>query len=290
MAETNWTGGAADGNIDTAGNWDNGVPGAGSDVNILRGDDDILSGMNQSAISWASFKYGDDFDGTLGTPSAPLLVNTVTDFRYSGVNSKSFNFQPSAVTQGIILGTHPAAYSCYLLGGTWALLGISLAKALRLGSSLIATKTIFGHAGNPSLDVVARVESGATLTLVHMAGGQITSLAALGTIRLWGGLFDQCGSSTGDITAAHIHGGRFKFNAPGATCIEANALGGTFDCRDDSSAKTITNCSAEPGGRLLLINGPDTVVCTNPPKNYGGVVEYNGSMSHEWRPPGSLAA
>ena len=209
MATRNWSGGAADGNWATAGNWDT-APITGDDVIIATTNGtypDIDSGLT-TGIDLNSLTITSGFSGKIGSASAPLSI-AITN----GGSKKLFyagSGEYCKITGSVVNSeVQHKVGTLYVSGGTWGTAGVHNisgrmiieAAAVMAGTWNVNAPAIMAIAANataiPSLitkggvaieitarDVTASLQDGGTITII--GDGQLAAhVIQSGTTRLW---------------------------------------------------------------------------------------------------------
>lgn len=264
MATVTWTGGAADGNWQTGGNWSGGAaPSAADDVIINSTAYDITTGP-ASAIALASLFIGPRYTGKI---TATIALGTVTVFTYlSGGLSGKFNLTaPTAIID------IPRGRWCYLEGGTWGGTHVLSGQGnIQAASAATVTNVVNGLAD-------WTIYSSATkITSFYNAGGHVVTDgrnigAYTGTtgswLRLRSGSLIADGSSGG--LAVVGRNATLSFEGTGGTHDGIHAMGSVLS-RDAKSAQTVTSLWYYPGSVVEDEIPGLTMTVTNAYKLGGG--------------------
>ena len=254
-------------------NWSTGsAPVNSDDVYIDNSAVSILYGLDQSAVTLTSLTIGASFTGTVGLPKTnasgypeyrddylQIGATTVKAGTGEGSGASRIKINFGSVQTGVeiqstgsseefgipavlIIGTH-ASNTIDVVAG-------SVGVAVFGGES--ATVATLTHAQ------AADVLCGAGCTLTTVAGtGQITINSAATTITQSAGLVTVIGS--GAVTTLTLKSGQCTYRSSGT--ITTATIGGVLDCSQDSTARTITNCTLRRGGQIL--DPHSTITYTN---------------------------
>ena len=124
MPTNEWTGGANDGNWQTAGNWSLGAaPVSNDDVIVAYGSQNITSGLSNAAVDLNSLTI--TFAGSIGTASTPLTIavsgTSGATLRYAGSGSYcKITAGTNGIDRAIIAPKGNGTF--YASGGTYAIL------------------------------------------------------------------------------------------------------------------------------------------------------------------------
>lgn len=269
-ADCTWQGASGSKAWSTAGNWDGGVPLATETAYIMHGTSDIDSGLDQSAVDTLTIHTGEDFTGTIGTPSSPLKTGATTKILINSPRASTINLFPASLTDGYVLDCGSGTYGCHWYDGDITNLYIA-GGHVRVGA--LANPTTIHILGG-----VTTIESGATITTVNMLGGVVYNSAAMTTINQWGGTWYHNGRTTGAVTTVNEYAGTFFLNSEDFTIGALNVYGGLCDGTQHDYEMTLENSSVWRGGTLKLNMA---VIHTNATKLYGGSYSGPGSPSVE---------
>jgi hypothetical protein len=277
MADKVWLGSTSD-NYSTTGNWLGGTPVATNNVFLTFGAiNDILNGLNQSAVALASFNQDMGFVKNVGsltagvrsslqinTPLATLGLNTPTGSP-SGSGRLYLDFGAVATVVNVLNSKGQATDSyqtpVHLLGTSMTLnaLGGMVGVATLVGEvSTLAALTVDG--------AIVVLGAGVTPTLINIISGSVVS-SSTHTAP------DVTVASTYVFKGAAAHtalkvltGATVKYNGTGT--IASLTYSGTVDFSEGVGAVTITNATRYPGGKILDPN--KRVTFSNPVQDAGG--------------------
>ena len=190
--------------------------------------------IDSGQAAWSAIKLhiigGPDYKGTLGVSGTPMTfgANSTLKLNIPNVTSSYWNIASGGIVT--ILNTAVDPNACVLQGGTFAELNVQKAPSLILGAS--ATFTLARLLGRLSMqDIVATIESGATVTKIEVNGAVVDCEAAIVTLEMLGGIWNHKGATNFDITTLNLHGGVFNAEAHGMTIGNLDVRGGYFDAR-----------------------------------------------------------
>ena len=263
-------------------NWSTGaVPTTGDEVIIGSGSSDISTNVDQNAVTLTALRVGEDYNGKIGTSSAPLKINA-TEFSFAGQGSANYirgEFDTVTVLNGAATSTMLDIFGD-ATSGTISSNGITTLRVMggrgtiNIQDGTVTTLEVVG-ASNAKVVLASAVDNFANLT---MDGGQVETSTNIGTkaIILGGSL-----TVAGSATAAEVEcydGGTVKYNSSG-TLTTLDQFGGTFNALDNTSASfAITNSTIYKGATIRLDNALQNVVLSNPMLIQGGDIRF---------PPGS---
>lgn len=278
MANKLWVGtdSGNEGAYSTAANWSpSGVPIAGDDVIIANSSQDILTGLDQSAVALNSFTVDLSYTGVIGTTAADFLeIATATAVigqrrsstgTFAGSKRLNLDFGSSTAAQISIHGTASTALD-------------QNRQPLRL-KAVNASTDLHVYAGSMALsddsdnsstvgDVnvnngTVNIGSSVTLTNITQNGGIINNDSSVaGTATIKAGTLNQYDSTAASTIATLTMSGTSTVNhyATG-TITTVNLNGGTLDLTKTQTAKTVTTITADVDGTLITDSG--TVTITN---------------------------
>jgi hypothetical protein len=252
MATTIWTNGAGTGDLNTAGNWSNGVPGANGIV--------IFTGKQSSASVTASLAaltavdvdliYIDySYEGSIGNSGAHLDISADKVIQRGGT---LYMTDGAGTTDWFVLD-----------GGTAVLNGDTFTRVTAISGNLtvqsgIGTITYLEigprYAGSRLTDISVSLESTTdTVTNLLMSGGRLTSLSTITNAWVTRGTLTQGYNATGAVTNLYLLGGTCVYNS-NATIAVAYVLAGTLDLNQDAREKTISLLKVFPAATVLGLN------------------------------------
>jgi hypothetical protein len=207
-----------------AANWSDATGFAdGATLGIVSGRQTIDTALDQSGLSSGinNFRVGWDFEGNIGTPTAPLEVDcdnaTNPMISYAGA-AGAFYIQASGNNNVITSFQHAGLGRSFLQGGTFTSVGVGRGELIANSSTAVTNLRV----GGGLVDIDEHASS--TFTLCAVAGGlctvkrggttfevgangrlrQIDPDATATTVNVWGGVLDWRG---GDITTLNWFGG-----------------------------------------------------------------------------------
>lgn len=276
MATLVWTAGAHNGNITTAENWSPVQAPAGGDVLLIEETTEAITTGDLSAISY-TLRLGRGVRHKIFGAASPLLGATIADLTVDSPECPAFAFHPTALTKGTILRSGPLPDAVVFPDGTLTQLSIRGGN-VRIGASAVLTLGNFGGVGSS----LVTIDPGASVVTVRQSGGLTRCQAAAGSVYVDGGEWWQEGVAVGNTTLVEVRNAIWRLAKGTFTHTLLRALnGGVIDLSQARDPATVTNCESWYGGALLLINGSNTIVCTNPPKSYGGRIEYTGALNYQ---------
>lgn len=248
---------------DVAVNWSGGAVPVGADDVVIDIPVSILDGLDQSAVTLTSLVIAASFDNAyIGRPRTNAggytedrdiaLKISATTVRIgvgegNGSGRVKINFGTVQMTtevrktgqpieQGVpsllLLGTHASNAMDVQAGSVGvAIFGTEVSTLLTLRCSANATVTCGEGCTLGTISGEGTVQMNSAVTTLTQAGGQwtINGSSAITTLTQNGGLLNHNSSST--ITTATI--------------------GGTVNCGGDASARTITTCTLNKGGKIV---------------------------------------
>lgn len=279
MATVHWTGGAADNNFGTAGNWSGGsAPAAGDNWIIDYGSDNITAGIDQTALTSGTGRVGPNFQGSIGTASSPLKTGgTFSKIVLNCPKASQVNIWPAACTDFVVLDCR----SALLYDGNITRLALVNGDDITIGAASNPATVTLGtnRAAKQKLNVT--IESGATIATITQLYGQVDNEAAFTTYNGIGGIFRHNGASTGAIATANLYNEKCSFvwrarsGNTGFTLGTLNNYGGTFDASETAWVNAITTLNYY-GGTITL---PETWTVTTMNIFAGGPSQYIGPQA-----------
>lgn len=246
----------------TARNWQTDLaPVATNDVIIDVSDTgtsvDILYGLNQSSIAIADFRVLPGYRGKIGRfeNNLPMYLRIDPDlFRYEGsgplamFDIGSANIDCYINSKGTPL---PGRYAVNLKGSNIAVCYVQRGNVaiapFDADTATVATLNI-GFVDNQAGDSNVLIASGVTLTTLNQTGGKADLRCAATTVV--NGVNTRLETNgSGAITTLTAYGNAV-LNSTGT--ITNLHVYGTVDLTASRAARTITNCTLYPGGRLIL--------------------------------------
>lgn len=267
MAKHVWKDGLGTGNIQTAGNYADGIaPGAGGEI-IL----DNYAGHINAGLAWAagpanlSLTFGPNWKGKIGSVSSRLELNTSTGrVRVMSPNTGAVYIGGAVWTIGVIemhvCSLDPGS-PFYFYDGEAARMAVIGPGNSILGASFdIGTELIVGSKFSDGNKAQLMIESGADIEALRIWAGLVNNYANLKTIYGEGGTIEHYGSesgNTGNISvAAQIRTGchlrwRAGRQAAGFTLAKLEMLGGRFTGTDTNWPNVATLVELHEGQALF---------------------------------------
>lgn len=267
-----------DGNWTNASNWSDGVPDAGDRVIISEGDKDITTNIDASAVNHESLFVGPNFTGTIGTPSSPLKLGTMTGkITIDAPKAGQINLFPVSVANFIVLNCGMAQYSCHLYDGGVTDFYMAATKGSVLLGALSNPTTVWAQGGN---ETVLSAEYGATISNYYQKSGFVHNEAAVGTLlEVSGGVFEHYqATNTINIGTLQTMGSGLARILAKCTITAIAGRGGVIDMAKDRRAKTVTNAYVLRGC-TLDVGTFGNVTFSNAPTIRGGkIIGYAGTV------------
>ncbi len=245
MADTIWTGSSGD--LTSAGNWSNGVPGNGDKAffraGFATGPSTNMSGLADT-LALIHIGRGCTFD--LGASSTELKVNA-TKVIHRGRGKLWYDGDTDVAASTVVIDCDP--------GGSADLQGpIRVARFLRgkitVGTVSAMTDIDIGFRGNPSTDAIVTIGTGANATTTYWQwGGTVTASNVLTTANVAGGTLTKDRGTSAAITTLNQSGGRVNYWTA-ATLVTATLRGGTLDTIGAGQPQTITTLRVFPGSEI----------------------------------------
>lgn len=275
-----------------AANWSaSGVP-SGDTVFVQTSSVNILNGLAQGAISLTALNILASYTGEIGRPvyseSGGYYEYRNTYLTFNDVTTLNVGFGPGSGSSRLKIDTGSNAIctaNIYKTGqrkeeGVPALLwkGGHASNVFNLfrgdvgiaflpgETAVIATLNI-GFIDNPSSDAAIWCGSGTTLTTVAKIAGTLTMNAGCTTFTQSGG-DDNLGNGgdttiwAGSVTTMTVDKGNMFWNSSGTITTLKLGQDAIFDASEAKAATTVTNCTMEPGAKLL--DPKNKIVHTNP--------------------------
>lgn len=281
MALKNWTGGAGDGNIATAGNWQGGVALANGDTAMFdNSESDINAGLDLSAgATNLSLIFGPNWKGKIGRSTGALKLNDSTGaIRVKSPNAGGMYIEckSSGGMGDVEVAACGQGTNLFQIVGGIARMNVSGIGAVKLGPTAALTDPLVVSGRS-----TVQIESGASLS-IRQLGGLIDNYAALvdyfgegGQLNHWGSVAGNTGSVSGVMETRP--GNLIKWMAArqnaGFTVAKLRMLGGTFDAGEIAAANTLTLLELATG--LCLLN-PLWTVTTRKILLANAVANYTG--------------
>lgn len=241
---------------------------AAAELVIDKGGQTIVTNLDQSSFSIASFDVGPGFSGHIGTDAAgPLIVdvdggapNRVTYAAGSGSFRLRAGGNNSLVTD-LIIDTGGVAY---LQGGTFT--NIFLRRGTLFANSSTAITNFYAYGGTSVID-----DNATGITLVEIEGGQHvikrgwttlnTGGPGVGPVLSWEGV-GRTGSTS------NIRNGHFRHLAGTPTTV--NRFAGVYDASPLLRDATLGTLNDHPAGQSVLNPRGATLTVTTRNQIAGG--------------------
>jgi hypothetical protein len=248
MATRTWSG-SVSGDYSVAGNWLEGsVPVNTDDVRIPYGSAAITAGLNQSAVTLASFIV-EPGAPAIGTATTNLQIGVSTTFRFAGDGTAYIDIGSSGILVQVDATGTPAtgARGLYIKGSAISVLAVNgghVGLAWRSGETSSATTIRCANSGSSLWS-----GSGVTNTTYHAIDGNHIMHHGCTTLNHYNGTVITRGS--GNITTVNCYGdaGTFYPQSSG-TITTLNIYAGTVDTLMCGVARGITTVKLDPGGTL----------------------------------------
>lgn len=261
MATTVWNNGAATGDLNTAGNWSNGIPGAG-DIAIFNGTESASvtsSAAALTALTLAEVRVEAGYSGNLGDAGTPLELSA-TKFSFYGSGKLFFNNGSTGTTLDLIIETPSGAVQLGDNAGGLGITRISLlaCRQATLLSTLDTTTDLFISPG-----VSVDIQGANTITNAHVsAGATVTCRATITNLFNGGATWTQMSDGLA-ITNMYLHAGSMV-KYLGITTIAYAVVhpGATLDFTGDTREKTLTLLRSFPGARILRTSRAAPTIAT----------------------------
>ncbi len=240
--DTIWTGSSGD--LTSAGNWTNGVPGdtdrAFFRAGVATGPSTNMSGL---ADTLALIHVGRGCTFALGGSGTPLKVSA-TDIVHRGRGKLWYHGDVSSAN--ILIDCDPGG-SADIQG---PITNIRLLRGTVTVGAVTTTNIFVGFRGSPSTDAVVTIESGAgTTTAYWQWGGTVTAKNTITTANVLGGTLTKFRGVAAAITNLYQSGGRVNYWTT-ATMTLGTILGGTLDTIGAGQPQTITTLWLYPGSDI----------------------------------------
>lgn len=248
MAIKAWTGGAGDGNIATAGNWQGGAALGNGDTGIFdNSDSDINAGLDLSAgATNLSLEFGENWKGKIGRSTGALKLNDSTgSIRVKSPNAGGIFIEcKSSGGMGTVeVAACGQGTNLFQIVGAITRMSVTGLGAVRLGPTFSLTDPLI-------IDGQATVtaESGAAYS-ARQFGGLLDNYAAFvnyygegGQLNHWGSVAGNTGSVSGvmETRTGNMINWRAARQNTGFTIATLRMLGGNFDAANLVAVNTIT--------------------------------------------------
>ncbi len=242
MADTIWTGSSGD--LTSAGNWSNGVPGnadrAFFRAGVATGPSTNMTGLVDT-LALIHIGRGCTFDiGGSGTE----LKASATDIVHRGQGKLWYD--GDVASTNIVIDCDPGG-SADIQG---PITNIRLLRGTVTVGAVTTTNIFVGFRGSPSTDAVVTIGSGASATTAYWQwGGTVTAPNVLTTANVVGGTLTKDRGTSAAITTLNQSGGRVNYWTA-ATMTTGTLMGGTLDTIGAGQPQTITTLWMYPGSEI----------------------------------------
>jgi hypothetical protein len=268
MATKVWVGTDAgnEGDWDTAANWSpSGVPIASDDVVLANSSQDVLSGLDQSAVALTSITIDQSYTGLIGTLQSDFLQvaastavigqSRTTTGTLTGSKRLNLDFGTSTACDIQVYNTARLAQDQNRQ--PLRIKAVNASTTLQVYSGQLAVSDDNSDSSTLSSIVVnggsVNVGQGVTLTTLESTGGATSTQSSCTTCTIKGGsvnFYDGIAAST--ITTLTVSDtGTFNHYGSG-TITTANANGGTIDLTRTEKAKTVTTLNLKQNAVLVI--------------------------------------
>lgn len=265
-----WTG-AVDGDVNDAGNWDDGAGGAGSvpvatdHVYFTYGSVDCnINLATLAAVTLGSFTRSLSYTGSIGD-STPTYLQCKADNVWYAAPANATDYLDIDVSASGMFVIDSTGVMLYMRGDQESV--CANGGNITVNSGAWTDEVYIGREANVVF------ESGCTLTglsAMRMVGGIVNCSVAIADLILTNGTWYHM---LGNVTGLQQFGGMFSWQAPGTTITTAGIYAGLFDASPDPMPKTITTILMHNGSMVNLDNGRQNIVLTNPLRYYGGQLQ-----------------
>ena len=265
MATCTWIGTNATnvGDWGTPANWSGAaVPINADDVRFTSGSQDVTSGLDQSAVTVASFVRDSGYTGRIGRSGSYLQLGVSGKAYWRGNGLGYMDFGAGA---GNLKVVNTGNTSAYFKGNV----ALTLLQAGTVDwSTGTVTLMLVEHTTAPG--GVKLTINTPTFTTMRTTGGVIEMIAAgtVSTLHQVGGAFDV---QEGTVTTDNIYGGTQLWKTD-QTVTNVYAWGGSFDASGDARAKTISNIEMHAGSVVNLDAPGEAITLSNNLVYYGGTL------------------
>ena len=257
----------------TAANWSGGaVPVDADDVVIGAGNVDILYDLNQSTIDLSSLTIYAAYTGKIGNPD---YNNSYREYRTTYLTLGTATVVDIGIGDGpgsslirLNLGTNASTVRVWKMGSptdvglpALQLQGSNASNVLNAYSGTIGLAVnpgetaqfptiTAGYETSQSSDVALTCGTGCTLGgTITQSGGIVDATTAVTTWTVNGGEASLRGTAT--LTTLNLDNGNFNYRSSGTMTTANVGSDGTLDFSRDLRSRTVTNCYASAGARVL---------------------------------------
>jgi len=260
---------SADGDFDTAGNWDNGVPASGDTMIFNQGSVDLDTNLAQSGITVQDFLVHEDYTGNLGDGTNPLQISA----ELVKINKRTgFVHIKGEFIRGDILDTSGDTNAVKIestsTGNVTDLYAYASRSDILIGTSNRLVNCYVVPKPGRTVELDINTSASHDQTKLHVdKGGFVTSAKDTTTVDCDGGVLTLSGSI--DTTALTLGQGTTINQSDGTHTLLVN-WGGTFSMhQNEDTAATITDATLR-GGKTILRNNLAAAIVTNPIEYWAG--------------------
>lgn len=246
MATNKWTGGANDGNWNTAGNWSlAAVPVNTNDVVIDVTNQSITAGLNQTGVALASLTVTSGVN--IGGNGSSLVIGVTGTAKFAGTGTVyiSADTGVQAIVKAVVQST--AGQTVYLTGGTVTTLEVARGATAYVQAACIVTTC--NTAGGLTLDYNAT-----GITTFEQAAGNCVSYRSIATGRVNGqGTTCTLVTAAAISTAMTVTGAAQYFHRSSGTIAAITVQPGSSASSEGSTygSFTVTNSTRWYGATLF---------------------------------------
>lgn len=283
MATKTWIGTDAgnEGDWDTAANWSpSGVPTASDDVVLANSSQDVLSGLDQSAVALTSITIDQSYTGLIGTlqssfleiASATAIIGQARTTTGTLTGSKRLNIDFGSSTACDIQVYNTANSAQDQNRQPLRLRGVNASHTLQVFSGQLSVSDDNSDSSQLSSITVnsgsVNIGQGVTLATLKTTGGTISIQSSVTTCTCKGGtinFYDGVSAST-ITTLTASDAGIFNHYGSG-TITTANADGGTIDLTKTEKTKTVTTLNLNIDSTVIIDTSNVTLTNDIVPEN-----------------------
>lgn len=252
---TYWTNGSADNDLNTAGNWAGGAPGANdrayfiADYNGVAGPTVDMASL--TAIDLDLLLVGEGYTRTIGGSGSELDISADLAW-YRGAAGKLWLKEGGGTTDLVLVDStaaDPLNHDCVALTGATFTQVDLLRGYLTLLTGVTVTTLNVGKFNSPSSEAKCVINAGTiTVTNFKQYSGLTTNNQALTTVDIFGGIFSQ---ALGVDTTVNVYGGRANLNTAGTYTNVRAYPGSIVDFSQSGGRKIVTNMYEYPGSTII---------------------------------------
>ena len=255
MADSIWTDGAGTGDLNTAGNWNGGVPGAGDNAYFvaMQSASVTASLADLTALLLGDVVIGEGYSGAIGSTGSPLTLSA-GQIIHRGSGHLYFENGSTSDTSDVIIDT-PSGM---------ATIGAATAKNERIAilraAQATLTSTLTGLDDLFVANAPVTIQGSNTIVDADVATGAIVNcLAPITNLRMSGGSWTQNAAGSAIANMYIGTGATVTYNSTSTITLAVVYPGGTLNMQGDARPKTITTARVFPGGRILMDGIPVTI-------------------------------